>query len=67
MRLYLEDLNECHLCIASPAVEDKGPNNNTILLMKYAIKTSHGISGVRFLKNIINTTVIEVAYIYMMN
>jgi len=43
------------------------PNHHLILLMKKAIKTGHGISGIRFSKNVIDNTLIEDAYIYRMN
>jgi hypothetical protein len=43
------------------------PNHHLILLMKKAIKTGHGISGIRFSKNIIDNILIEDAYIYRMN
>jgi hypothetical protein len=43
------------------------PKHHLILLMKKAIKTDHGISGIRFLKNVIDNTLVEDAYIYRMN
>jgi hypothetical protein len=43
------------------------PNHKLILLMKKATKTDHGISGIRFTKNVVDNTLIEDAYIYRMN
>lgn len=40
------------------------PNHNLIRLLKIAIRTGPGISGIRFTKNVINNTLIEDAYIY---
>ncbi len=42
------------------------PSHDLIKLIRSAIKTGHGISGIRFTKNVINNTLIEDAYIYRM-
>jgi len=39
-------------------------NDPLIKLLRVAIKTGGGISGIRFTKNVINGTPIEDAYIY---
>ena len=40
------------------------PNAPIISLLKLAIRTGPGVSGIRFTNNVINGTVIEDAYIY---
>jgi hypothetical protein len=40
------------------------PNAPIIALLKVALKTDPGISGIRFTNNVINGTVVEDAYIY---
>jgi hypothetical protein len=40
------------------------PNNDLIKLLKVAITTGPGISGVRFTRNVINNVFIEDVYIY---
>lgn len=40
------------------------PNDKLIKLLRTAIKTGPGISGIRFTKNVINNVLIEDAYIY---
>ena len=40
------------------------PNNDLIKLLRVAIRTGHGISGIRFTRNTINNVFIEDAYIY---
>lgn len=40
------------------------PSHNLIRLIRVAIRTGHGISGIRFTGNVINNTLIEDAYIY---
>lgn len=42
------------------------PQNKLIKLMKAAIGTGKGISGIRFTGNVINNVLIEDAYIYRM-
>jgi hypothetical protein len=39
-------------------------NDSLITLLRLAIKTGDGISGIRFSQNVINGTLIEDAYIY---
>ncbi len=43
------------------------PDAPIISLLRIAIKTGPGISGIRFKNNVINGTLIEDAYIYRMN
>jgi hypothetical protein len=43
-----------------------GPKHDLIRLLKVAIQTGPGISGIRFTRNTINNTFIEDAYIYRM-
>jgi len=43
------------------------PDAPIVALLKKAIHTGPGISGIRFQNNVINGTVIEDAYIYRMN
>ena len=43
------------------------PNSPIITLLKVGVKTSPGISGIRFTQNVINGTVVEDAYIYRLN
>ena len=40
------------------------PKDNLINLLKKAIKTGPGISGIRFTQNVINNVLIDDAYIY---
>jgi hypothetical protein len=40
------------------------PTNRLIKLIRMAIRTGHGISGIRFSRNTINNIYIEDAYIY---
>lgn len=40
------------------------PNNELIRLLKIAVQTGPGISGIRFTRNTINNVFIEDAYIY---
>lgn len=40
------------------------PSSDLIKLMRLAIHTGPGISGIRFTRNVINNTLIEDAYIY---
>jgi len=42
------------------------PNNDLINLLKVAIRTGPGISGIRFTRNVINNILIEDAHIYRM-
>jgi hypothetical protein len=43
------------------------PNAPIIVLLRVAIQTGPGISGIRFKNNVINGTLIEDAYIYRIN
>lgn len=43
------------------------PDAQIIVLLRVAIRTGPGISGIRFKNNAINGTLIEDAYIYRMN
>jgi hypothetical protein len=43
------------------------PDDPIIALLRVAIRTGPGISGIRFKNNVINGTLIEDAYIYRMN
>ena len=43
------------------------PNDQIIVLLRAAIQTGPGISGIRFKNNVINGTLIEDAYIYRIN
>jgi hypothetical protein len=43
------------------------PDAPIIVLLRVAIRTGPGISGIRFKNNVINGTLIEDAYIYRMN
>ena len=43
------------------------PDSPIIALLRTAIQTGHGISGIRFKNNVINGTLIEDAYIYRLN
>jgi hypothetical protein len=43
------------------------PDAPIVNLLKKAMRTGDGISGIRFTNNVINGTVIEDAYIYRMN
>ncbi|MBA7490512.1 hypothetical protein ES702_01050 [subsurface metagenome] len=40
------------------------PKHHLISLLRIAIRTGPGISGIRFTRNVINSTLIEDAYIY---
>jgi hypothetical protein len=40
------------------------PKHHLISLLRIAIRTGPGISGIRFTRNVINNTLIEDAYIY---
>lgn len=40
------------------------PSHHLIHLLRIAIRTGPGISGIRFTRNVINNTLIEDAYIY---
>ncbi len=40
------------------------PSSNLVKLMRVAVRTGPGISGIRFTRNVINNTLIEDAYIY---
>lgn len=40
------------------------PSHNLIKLIRLAIRTGPGISGIRFARSVINNTLIEDAYIY---
>jgi len=42
------------------------PEHHLISLLRVAIHTGPGISGIRFTRNVINNTLIEDAYIYRM-
>lgn len=42
------------------------PSHPVIKLLRMAIRTGPGISGIRFTRNVINSTLIEDAYIYRM-
>jgi hypothetical protein len=43
------------------------PDAPTIALLRVAIRTGPGISGIRFKNNVINGTLVEDAYIYRLN
>jgi len=43
------------------------PDSPIIVLLRAAIRTGPGISGIRFKNNVINGTLIEDAYIYRLN
>lgn len=43
------------------------PDASIIVLLRVAIRTGPGISGIRFKNNVINGTLIEDAYIYRLN
>jgi hypothetical protein len=43
------------------------PDAPIIVLLRVAIRTGPGISGIRFKNNVVNGTLIEDAYIYRMN
>lgn len=42
------------------------PNHDLISLLRIAIRTGPGISGIRFTRNVVNNRLIEDAYIYRM-
>lgn len=46
------------------AVSVVGPDSPIVALLRVAIQTGPGISGIRFTNNVINGTVVEDAYIY---
>lgn len=58
----LPDEHQSFLTLADIAVA--APDSPIVLLLKTAIRTGPGISGIRFTNNVINGKLIEDAYIY---
>lgn len=54
------------LAISLKDVSVVSPNRPPISLIRTAVHTGPGISGVRFTRNVINNTLVEDAYIYRM-
>jgi hypothetical protein len=53
--------------VALDAIGVTGPSNQIVQLLKFAIGTGGGISGIRFSRNTINGFFIEDSYIYRSN
>jgi hypothetical protein len=65
-RIIAESTNE----IGELSLDDVSlakPDSSIIALLRIAVRTGPGISGIRFKNNVINGTLIEDAYIYRLN
>lgn len=63
----LAESHDAHKELSLDDVTLAKPDDPIIALLRFAIRTGPGISGIRFKNNVINGTLIEDVYIYRMN